>query len=256
MWLTINVEDAVQNGATPLATINSGAAQQLSFDEACTAHASTLAQQHNKIFCALSGGLDSEYVLRKLVQVGANVTPIIVLDLFPFNEAQYAFHACRQLGLTPKVIPATGVMALQPGYTVDWKIHWGSVVAQKIAIQVAEMNGATYVSGEGDLVPHGRGATLIQPLGNDFSCVLYGESFAGRLFGSVSHPDPFFLGTPEIAKSYLLEIDHSLPVQEAKSKLYNLPFRAKIRPSAHLTLETATKAAFTLGKRTEVIAQL
>ena len=256
MWITINANDAIENGATPSVTINSGATQQLPFNDACTAHAASLAQQHSKIFCGLSGGLDSEYVLRKLIQAGANVTPVIVLDLFPFNEAQYAFHACKQLGLTPKVVPATASMVLQPAHTKTWSVDWASVAAQKIVVEIAEMSGAVYVSGEGDMVPHGRGAALIKPLGADWDCVLYGEIFAGRLFGSVAHPEPFFLGTPEIVKSYLNEIDAGLPVQEAKSNLYGLPFRAKIRPSATQSLDSVTKSAFTLGKRSELIAQL
>lgn len=256
MWVTINVNDAVENGAAPTAVVNSGATQQLSFNDACLAHAAALAQQHSSIFCALSGGLDSEFVLRKLVQVGANVTPVIVLDLFPFNEAQYAFHACKQLGLTPKVVPATAALAAQPAHTKSWGIHWVSMAAQKIAVEVAEMNGAAYVSGEGDMIPQGRGAALIKPLGSDWDCLLYGEWFANRLFGSVAHPDPFFLGTPEIVKGYLKEIDTSRSVQEAKSLLYGMPFRAKIRPSATQSIDTVTKTVFSVGKRSELIAQL
>lgn len=73
--------------------------------------AKQLAQEiHDKkqgtIYLMYSGGADSEYVLNVFLELGINVTPVIIQLNPGYNEhdVKYAFDFCQSKGLTPLVV--------------------------------------------------------------------------------------------------------------------------------------------------------
>lgn len=182
-----------------------------------TAH--SISDHYGAITLCLSGGIDSEYVLRLFCRLGLPVSPVIVTSPLNYAESAYAFALCEELGiLQPRVIQLSiNEFLLQHLQKV--KNYNLSVLLGTTPLVVYDTLGGSILTGYGDPTPdEGTGNTLYLPEW-DFYTDLLGPD----------HPGPFFAYSPQIFFSYIRDLDRTLPIQEAKCKLYGLPYRKKIR---------------------------
>lgn len=72
----------------------------MSFDKAAEKAVEEISNNYNNFYLALSGGYDSEFILRVFYKHNIEIIPIIV-RLGNEVESKYAYNACRELGITP-----------------------------------------------------------------------------------------------------------------------------------------------------------
>jgi hypothetical protein len=164
-----------------------------------------------KLYIPLSGGMDSEFVFESL----KHLYPIPIIVDTPGNklESAYAFHYCRKNNLKPVVIEKTEAQMLHIFYEDIFKKLNGygfNSVATLIAGRYAEDQGGVAVIGE-----HGYEDNNEWDFYND---ILINED------NSIY----FFMWTPELVKAMRKEYDNG-DHQEFKHRLYNIPFRPKIK---------------------------
>ena len=75
----------------------------MDFDTAANYTAQEIYKTYKKLYVSLSGGLDSEFVVRCFARNNIPVTPIIVL-CGNTEESKYAFKVCKELNIEPIVL--------------------------------------------------------------------------------------------------------------------------------------------------------
>lgn len=210
-WLKTNISERLTfKGADLKVWHRVSHVAEVSWDEAIKQTVDDISRFDRKLFVPLSGGMDSEYVLKTLMHL--DVTPIIVDTPGNKIESQYAFHFCRHNNLKPVVIEKNEKQIIDT-YIEDIYTKLNGVgvysVAALIAARYANDHGGVAIIGE-----HAYDGVSEWDFYND---VLIGED------SSVY----FFMWTPELIEAMKREYkggDH----QEFKYRLYQIPFRPKI----------------------------
>jgi hypothetical protein len=175
-------------------------------------------------YLALSGGYDSEFVLRAFYKFGKSITPVIV-RYGNDEETFYAYKACKDLGITPIEIHLSDKQYLDYYYNTIFKpfnspyIHCVHVHAA--ADYVAKRNGSM-ITGFGPI------GTFDNPITEDFSSIPEWENYASFIYPNVKKID-FFYYTVELAYAQFPTSDEGR-WPEIKSKLFELEYRQKARP--------------------------
>lgn len=101
-WLTTNLPDRFTNPTVDFQLIfDLYPFKKMNFESAVEMTVKEIASKHSNFYLALSGGCDSEFVLRAFHKFNIPITPIIVGNGNDYDERKYAFDACKELGITP-----------------------------------------------------------------------------------------------------------------------------------------------------------
>ena len=198
----------------------------MDFHTAAIEAAKKVAELDKPIYVALSGGIDSEYMLQAFINAKIKVTPITILTSGNMKEFEYAEKFCKANNLKQVIHPVSQdqFFAVYQRYVVDaYNCRgWNSVPAL-----IAGM-----LSTDGVLVIGNHfidDSTRFISRCNSSTWDWYNEKF----FETVS----FFTSTPELTYAMVKEIDGS-PLSEFKARLFGLEKREKMIPFYPASLQT------------------
>jgi hypothetical protein len=194
--------------------------------------AAGVANTPRPVFLSLSGGLDSEFVLKTFSQIGARITPIIVVSPFNSTESDYALSLCELYNTPPVVLRYDSKPAfIAELYSRARQYNINSLIScvTMLAAEYAMAYCGDLVTGHCD--PFGLTTTygtirtvdsipipeMLEICEYDF----YIETFFPTLTGSLLGIDA------GVYYALLSEISHTLPYEEAKAGLYDIPTRKK-----------------------------
>lgn len=184
------------------------------------------------VFLSLSGGLDSEFVLKTFSQIGARITPIVVVSPFNIVESNYALSLCESYKTPPVVLRYESkpefvfeLYKRASRYNVRSLISCVTILAAEYALK----SGGDLVTGHCDpfsLVTTYGDIRTVDPVPITETLEIceydfYIETFFPTLTGSLLGVD---VG---VYYALLSEISHTLPYEEAKAVLYGIPLRSK-----------------------------
>jgi hypothetical protein len=236
-WLTTNVSDRDSTRAADLQVYLQKIDEwdlSLNFKRASDITAYKIYSLGLDLYVGLSGGLDSEYVAKTFLNCGIPFKTVIVDTPGNQLELSYAYHFCRKYNIEPIILKKTeadmltcyyrDIMGRLCGY------GYNSVATYMVGKYADEMGGI-YVMGEHLIDDQDDGSILIGANEWDF----YNDALIG-----VHNTHYFFDYTPEIVYSMVKSIDCN-DAQEFKTKLYDLPFRPKLKYQYSQAYEIALK---------------
>jgi len=224
-WLTTNVSDRDDVKAADLKVYLKKIDDwnlNLSFDEASSYTIQKIKDLKKDIYVGLSGGMDSEYVVKMFLQENVQFKAIIIETPGNNLELAYAYHFCRLYKIDPIVIKKSEADMLKCYYNdILMKIsgYGFNAVATYMAAQYAEERSGVFVMAEHLIDDQDDGSILIGANEWDFyNDVLIGEH----------NTHYFFNYTPEITYAMIKEVRKDEDAQEYKHRIYGIPFRPKI----------------------------
>jgi len=203
-------------------------AKKLSFDQAARHTARLIADRYQNLHVFLSGGLDSEFVAKILLEEHVPFVPVIVVTTKTLAENSRAFSFCRSHGLKPQILNytqrqrafETEILQTNLEHCFNYDNH-----ATSICVTIKDLDPtANIVTGYGDPFPVFE--TYEEPMG-DILEISDHDYYFDLMFPD--HPGAFFTYTPELFWALINEIDFTLNTQLAKSRLYGIPNRDKQR---------------------------
>lgn len=220
-WLTSNIDERLQLKTVDLhVRLIPYPFRQMPFHKAADFTARLIAENHEKIFVALSGGADSDFVTRCFHRCGIEFTPIIVKTSGNAKELSYAFATCEELNIKPVVIDLPDDKYLEFYFeNVVKRIHGYGIYAVPsiIACEHARNNGGVLIIGEHMLDTDKHNGNIV-PGVNEWD--FYNECFIGE-----DYSIPFFLYTIELTYAMLIAIEAGIAIDKFKAKLYNVKHR-------------------------------
>jgi hypothetical protein len=225
-WYVSNLKDRLQDKSINFsADINPFTFHKMGFDEAVKLTVMEINNNFQNLYLALSGGLDSEFILRAFHKNSVHIKPVIVCC---GNETEnvYAYKVCEELNIEPTIL------------NIDEK-EFLKIFENDI---VGKLNGLGYNTTQvlfaADYVQKQNG-TLITGnhiIGDDdtpvdesvFAYFNEWDFYVGVLFPNLIDID-FFNYTPEICYSLISNWTPGLSWQKFKSQLYDIEYRNKMR---------------------------
>jgi hypothetical protein len=202
--------------------------REMSFQDAADYTAKRIYEKNKNIYVSLSGGADSEFVVRVFHRNNIPFTPIIVKTSGNFKELIWAYRVCDKLNLKPVILELNDGEYLKIFYEdVIKKIHgYGIFAVPSIyACRYAKENDGVLIIGEHMIEGEkkdDKDVLRIRPEMNEWDC--YNEATVGYEYNI-----PFYLYTIEICYAMLNAIeDDREPMDMWKCKLYNIDYRPKI----------------------------
>jgi hypothetical protein len=219
-WLQNNLSERLLDNTINFALqLDTKPYKIMSFDDAANYTADLIASKSSKIFIGFSGGMDSEFVFRRMVARGHNVIPVIVNTPINKYESAYAFRICQQYGIKPVIIDKTPKELIMIFVEDIFKklSGWGHDSVPGLLVgRYAEDHGGIMLMGE-HIIDDNAGKMYVGANEWDF----YNDVLV--------HPDNthyFFTYTPELCCAMVKEMENE-SVQDFKSRIYNIPWRPK-----------------------------
>lgn len=241
-WFTTNLAERFTNPELDLLlTVKPYPFKEIDFDSAVEEAVKEIASKYTNLYLGLSGGYDSEFVLRAFHKFSVPITPIIVHF---YNEAETAFalRACKELGITPIEITITEEQFIEYFYEKIFKqlngVGFHSTHGLFVAEYVEQHKGTLLTGG------HFIG-TYHTNIADDYSSTCEWEFYSGYLYPAVNKID-FYMYTPELTYSMFPKTDEG-GWSEYKHKLLGLEYREKIQPT--YPKELVSKLRAMLGDR-------
>jgi hypothetical protein len=237
--------------------------KEMGFHEAADYTAKLIYEKHKKIYVALSGGADSDFVLRCFHRNGISVEPIIVKTSGNNEEMRYAFKACKELDITPTVLELNDAQYLKIYFDYIMKKIRGYGIFSVPGIhacEYAKRNDGVLVIGEHLLEgekPDESGAITIRPASNEWD--FYNECFVGKEYNI-----PFFMYTIELIHAMTKAIHNHDTVAKFKCDLYGVEQRPimsyqfsedfmRVAARINMARKKVAKPNFSLGTREEFL---
>lgn len=241
-WITSNLPDRYTNPNTDfLLTFNPYPFKKLKFEDAVELTVKEIASKYSNFYLALSGGYDSEFILRTFHKFDISIKPIIV-KCGNDAESAYAYKACRELNITPIEITITDDQFIEYFYEKIYKKFNGigfHATQVLFAAEYVEKQGGTLLTG-GHFI--GTNHTNIS---HDWGSTCEWDFYTDYIYPAVNKID-FYLYTIELI--YSMFPDHTDGNWSYyKHKLLGLEYREKIRPVYSKELVARLRAI--LGKR-------
>lgn len=219
-WLTHNLYERIENKNSIFEVkIDVNDYRSLNFEQATKEVCEKLYALNDKIYIGLSGGIDSEYVLKKFHSLKIPFTTVIVDSPCYSDETSIAYEICKKYNVIPEIINITEIDIIKQFnhdiYTPFNSIGIGGVPALQVS-QYAKNRGGIYVKGE-HLVGEHEGIVCVELNEWDFHTDI--------AFDKCTYN--FFLYTPEIVYSMVKEM-YDVSSQKFKCDLYKIPYRDKI----------------------------
>ena len=197
--------------------------REMSFQDAADYTAKRIYEKNKNIFVALSGGADSDFVVRVFHRNNIPFTPIIVKTSGNFKELIWAYRTCDKLNLTPIILELNDAQYLNIYYEeVIKKIRgYGIYSVPSIhACRYAKEHDGVLIIGEHMIEGEKEdknGKKTIRPEMNEWDC--YNEAIIGNEYSI-----PFFLYTIELTYAMLNAVEE-MPIDMWKCKLYGIDYR-------------------------------
>lgn len=232
-WIQTNLQDRVYGlcdfglQITPYRFTNNG------FIENTKQLAYKLVDQHDKLYVAYSGGLDSEFVLKTFVDNKLPITPILVSTSFNQIELKYALNFCKQANIAPEVISFKDDELIELLHNKTHKRNMFALLGG-LPLVLADIIDGKLITG------YGEPFWTVHHYERMLDCVDYPNlefcewDFYLDCYDS-SHPSGFFTYDIGVFYSMILEADYTLSFNDAKIKLYNLQPRPKMFWNAEFT---------------------
>jgi hypothetical protein len=225
-WVACNLDERFTNPVSDyILTLTPYPFKPVDFNSAVEMTVKEIASNYGNLFLALSGGYDSEFVLRAFHKYGVPITPVIVLYGNEV-ESRYAYKVCDELRITPVEIKVTDEQFIEYYYEKIYKkfnVPGGFHATQSLfAAEYIEKNNGTLIIG-GHVMSNGN-----TNIADEFSDTTEWDFYTHYLYPAVNAID-FYLYTAEIAYSVMPQ--HNTGTwSEHKHKLFNIEYREKIRP--------------------------
>lgn len=173
----------------------------------------------HKLCIGLSGGIDSEYLVRKFHSLDLPFETIIVSSKCYNEETAIAFRICSELNINPTIIEISQADVIKR-YKNDIFDKFnsagiGGVPAVMIG-EYAEKNNMIYLKAEHMIDEINGQATVGVNEWDFYNDVLYDTTVN------------FFMHTPEIVYTMIKDIRFGESSQHFKCRLYDIPYRDKI----------------------------
>jgi hypothetical protein len=224
-WLTTNLSKRLSNPTLDFEiSINPYPFKKMKFDDAVYMTVKEIANNYSNLYLGLSGGSDSEFVLRAFHKHNIPITPIIVLYANEV-ESKYAYKVCEELKITPVEIVLTDDQFLNCLEEKIYKRFNGpayNLPHVMFAAEYTEKNNGTLICGN-HLI--GDGDDLI--IDDKFAFSNEWDYYIEYTYPLVNKID-LFLYTIEIMYSMFPEPGEGT-WNEYKQKLFNIEYRKKIR---------------------------
>lgn len=242
-WITSNLESRYTNPTVDFQlTFNMYPFKKMSFDKAVEMTAKEIASKYSNFYISLSGGYDSEFVLRAFHRHNIPMTPIIVCVGADYPERRFAYKACEDLGITPVEITPTDDEFVECCREKIFKKFGGigyNSTQVMFSAEYAKQNNGTLITGG-----HFIGDEHTN-LADDWVTTFEWDFYTGYAYPEVNKID-FYLYTMELMWSMFP--DHSNGNwSEYKQKLLGLEYREKTRPRYSDDVKAGLRSM--LGKR-------
>lgn len=222
-WLRSNIDSRLVDPSTNIDLVfDLYPFKDISFLDAANHACSEIYNDHRTLFLALSGGVDSEYVLRAFHRMKIPIQPIIVC-CGNEEENKRAHELCNELSITPVVINVSEQDFLY--YFLEYiykKLNGVGYNSTQLlfAQEYASRNNGIVIAGEHLIYDDDSTITNKEYLvAHEWD--FYGSSnFDGNIIN-------FFTYTPELVYSMFPKIQTQWNIH--RSILYNIPLRNKIR---------------------------
>lgn len=221
-WLYTNLDERIINPNSNFNVIfNLYSFKEMDFQSAADFTCQEIAKDFDNLFLALSGGMDSDFVLRCFHRNGVKIHPIIV-SCCNDEENEYAYRLCDELKITPTIVKINEEEFLNfyenhihkklnsVGYNSTQML-----IAEKTAeeLQGCLVTGNHFIGDGDDMI-----TDEIYLISNEWDCYSF---YNGKTID-------FFLYTPEIL--YALMPKEYVTWNVHKQKTYGIPYRKKMRP--------------------------
>ena len=224
-WISSNIHERLHHSAEAKGTdlrakIVPYPFRRMPFHKAADYTARLIAEEHENIYIAFSGGADSDFVVRCFHRCNIPFTPIIVRTSGNSKELSFAFATCSELEIKPIVIELSDEEYLEFYFErVVKRIHGYGIYAVPsiIACEYARDNDGVLIIGEHMLDTDKHNGNIV-PGVNEWD--FYNECFVGE-----DYTIPFFLYTIELTYSMLVAIQEGISIDNFKAKLYNIKHR-------------------------------
>lgn len=218
-WFRSNINERLDDPYANLKIfIDDVTVKPMDFIDACYDVAYRIRDLGKPIYVPLSGGLDSEFVLKIFLDLAIPVIPVIVSTPANVLESAYAFHYCKKRGITPVVLEHSEVELI--------KVYCEDILKK--------LNGRGFNSAAvllaGRYIEEQGGVAIVGEHIIDDDC--FGVNEWDFYNDALIHPDNslyFFIYTPEIVYAMAKARRKNEPDQEFKLRLYGLEFRPKIK---------------------------
>jgi 7-cyano-7-deazaguanine synthase in queuosine biosynthesis len=191
----------------------------MSFHESADYTARLISNSYRKIYISLSGGADSEYVVRSFHRNSLPFDVIIIKTEGNAKELYYAHKLCSELNIVPIVLDLDNKTYLKEYMNVVKEISGYGIysIPTIFSTRYAMQNDGVCIIGEHVLDTDKTNDNIILGVNEwDF----YGEYFVGE-----KHIIPFFLYTQELCYSMIQRIVKDEPLKLFKSRLYGIEER-------------------------------
>lgn len=224
-WYTSNLHDRFRDkSASFSAFMQPYSFDNISFAEACQLTLNEITHKHDNFYLALSGGLDSSFILKQFIINGVSIVPIIV-DCCNQNEIDYAFELCDSLNVSPIVIKKTEDEMFdyyvkyihEPFAGVGYNATHVMVAAEYTIRNYGTLITGNHLMGDGEETSDDYYASA-----NEW------DFYTDHILKECNNID-FLLYTPEIA--YAAMPKQAVTWKTYKSQLFDLVDRPKIKPS-------------------------
>jgi hypothetical protein len=224
-WLASNLADRASNPTVDFTlTIKPYPFKKMNFDSAVEMTVNEIAKKYTNLYLALSGGYDSEFVLRAFHKFNIPITPVIVCYCNEI-ENKFAYSACKDLGIIPVTITLTDDQFLNYLKEKVFNPFNGSgynATHVMFAAEYAEQHRGTLITGVNWI-----GAADPIKIADDYASAHEWDHYTYYEYPLVNKID-FFLYTIELMYSMFPETDDGFwPAY--KQKLFNIEYREKVR---------------------------
>jgi len=223
-WLASNLAERTINPTVDFELIiNPYPFKKMDFNSAVEMTIKEISSKYSNFYLGLSGGYDSEFVLRAFHKFGIPIVPIIVCYGTEI-ENDFAFRACADIGITPVVISLTDEQFLNYLKEKVYTPFNGSgynATHVMFAAQYAEQRNGTLITGG-----HWIGADPTD-IADDYASAHEWDYYTHYVYPSVNKID-FFLYTIELMYSMFPETDEG-NWSVYKQQLFNIEYREKVR---------------------------
>lgn len=229
-WVTSNIKQRIEDPSLDFQVIlNPYEFEKVDFKTAARNVAIEIGEKYDNLFLGLSGGLDSEFLLRLFVGLGIQIQPVIVSNYSNRHETAFAFRACDELKIKPVVIEPN-----DPKTFYVFKKYIFEKFKIAATYSVFSLIAADYVYERNGVLITGN--HLIGDAGDplDTLCSNDWDFHTEVLYEGLVNIDPLMY-TPQIAYACINGITEDWNIH--KAKLFEIAIREKLRPIYSQTLE-------------------
>jgi hypothetical protein len=223
-WVKQNLNERRDNPAASFKVeINPYYYKEMSFHDAADYTAKLISEKHDKLYLALSGGADSDFVLHCFQRCNLPINVVIVKTTGNDEELSYAYKSCEKFKIDPIILELSDKEYLNIYYEEVIKKIFGYgiySVPSIVACRYAKENDGVLIIGEHMIEgqkPDETGVVRMRPAFNEWD--FYNEFLIGEEWNI-----PFFNYTLELACAMIGSIN-SDPIDVFKANLYGIEHR-------------------------------